>query len=49
MTKLHPTFTSDKYAYDEMLHIIADISDTTFRKAEISEEIKIIGCIGDKV
>ena len=42
-TKHHPTLTSDKYAYGEVLHIIADISNTTFRKAKISEEIKIIG------
>ena len=29
----HPTnITSDKYVYDEMLHKIADISNTTFRK-----------------
>ena len=25
--------TSDKYAYSEMLHIIADISNTTFQKS----------------
>ena len=42
-TKHHPTLTPDKYAYVEVLHIIADISNTTFRKAKISEEIKIIG------
>ena len=42
-TKHHPTLTSDKYAYGEVLHIIADISNTNFRKANISEEIKIIG------
>ena len=42
-TKYHPTLTSDKYAYGEVLHIIADISNTTFWKAKISEEIKIIG------
>ena len=41
-TKHHPTLTSDKYAYGEVLHIIADISNTAFRKAKISEEIKII-------
>ena len=40
MTKRHPTLTSDKYAYGEVLHIIADISNTTFRKAKIGEEIK---------
>ena len=37
------TLTPDKYAYGEVLRIIADISNTTFRKAKISEEIKIIG------
>ena len=42
-TKHHPTLTSDKYAYGEVLHITADISDKTFRKAKICEEIKIIG------
>ena len=42
-TKHHPTLTSYKYAYGKVLHIIADISNTTFRKAKISEEIKIIG------
>ena len=50
-TKYHPTLTSDKYAYGEVLHIIADISNTTFPKGKISEEIKINrvkGCIGDK-
>ena len=31
-TKHHPALTSDKYAYDEVRHIIADISNTTFRK-----------------
>ena len=33
-TKHHPTLTSDKYAYGEVLHIIADISNTTFRKSQ---------------
>ena len=42
-TKHHPILTWDKYAYGEVLHIIADIANTTFRKAKISEEIKIIG------
>ena len=42
-TKHHPTLTSDKYASGEVLHIIADISNTNFRKANINEEIKIIG------
>ena len=28
-TKHHPTLTSDKYAYGEVLHTIADISNTT--------------------
>ena len=41
-TKHHPTLTSDKYAYAEVLHTIADISNTTLWKAQISEEIKII-------
>ena len=36
----HPTLTSDKYACGEVLHIIADISNATFRKAKFSEEIK---------
>ena len=40
--KHHPTLTSDKSAYGEVLHIIAGISSTTFRKAKISEDIKII-------
>ena len=31
-TKSHPTLTSDKYTYGEVLHIITDISNTTFRK-----------------
>ena len=35
--------TSDIYIYGEVLHIIADTSNTTFRKAKIGEEIKIIG------
>ena len=30
--KHHPTLTSDIYVYVEVLHIIADISNTTFRK-----------------
>ena len=42
-TKHQPTLTSDKYAYGEVLHIIADISNTTIRKAEICEEVKILG------
>ena len=42
-TKHHPTLTSDKYACGEVLHIIADISNTTFRKAKMSGEIKTIG------
>ena len=42
-TKHHPTLTSDKYADGEVLHIIADISNTTFRKAKISGDIKTIG------
>ena len=33
-TKHHPTLTSDKYANDEVLHIISNISNTTFRKNE---------------
>ena len=33
-TKHHPTLTSDKCAYGEVLHIIADISNTTFRKSQ---------------
>ena len=41
-TKHHPTLTSDKYAYGEVLHTIADISNTTFWKPQISQEIKII-------
>ena len=40
--KHHPTLTSDKSTYGEVLHIIAGISSTTFRKAKISEDIKII-------
>ena len=39
-TKHHPTLTSDKYDYGEMLLIIADISSTTIRKRW--GEIKII-------
>ena len=31
--KHHPTLTSDKYAYGEVLHIIAEISKTTFQKS----------------
>ena len=31
--KRHSIHTSDKYAYDEMLHIIADIFNTTFRNS----------------
>ena len=42
--------TSDKYAYHEMLQIIADMSNTTFRKAKIGEDrikmIKMIKMIG---
>ena len=42
--------TSDKYAYREMLHIIADMSNTTFRKAKIGEDrikmIKMIKMLG---
>ena len=33
-TKHHPTLTSDKYTYGEVLHIIADISNTTFQKSQ---------------
>ena len=32
-TNRQPTLTSDKYAYGEVLHIIADISNTTFRNS----------------
>ena len=45
------TLTSGKYAYAEVLHMRADIFNTTFWKAKICEEIKfkrIKGCIADK-
>ena len=32
-TKHHPTLTTDKYAFGEVLYIIVDISSTTIRKS----------------
>ena len=40
-TKHHPTLISEKYAYGEMLHIIADISNTTLKYKIIEIKIKI--------
>ena len=43
-TKHHPILFPDKYAYCEVLHMIANISNTTIqKKPKICKENKIIG------
>ena len=43
-TKHHPALTSGRYAYGEVLQIIAEISNTTFQKSKKTvKKLKLIG------
>ena len=39
-TKYHPTLTSDKYAYGEVLHIVAESSIQPFEKLKPVKRLK---------
>ena len=48
-TKHHPTLTSDKYTYGEVLHVIADICNTTFWKSYPTNIFRLIVFLLQKI